>query len=55
MAAGVPMVIANSDEDNVIRRVVGGEELGTLLFPVRKKCMPAKVDSRYRLPGQAFG
>lgn len=37
MAAGVPMVIANSDEDNVIRRVVGGEELGTLFIPREEK------------------
>ena len=37
MAAGVPMVIANSDEDNVIRRVVGGEELGTIFIPREEK------------------
>lgn len=37
MAAGVPMIIANSDEDNVIRRVVGGEELGTLFVPREEK------------------
>lgn len=33
MAAGIPMVIANSAEENVIRRVVAGEELGTLFIP----------------------
>lgn len=33
MAAGVPMVIANSSHDNVIRRVVAGEDLGTLFVP----------------------
>ncbi|MDD2510788.1 MAG: glutamate 5-kinase [Syntrophomonas sp.] len=37
IAAGVPMVIANSDEDNVIRRVVGGEELGTFFIPREEK------------------
>lgn len=33
MAAGIPMVIANSAEENVIRRIVAGEELGTLFIP----------------------
>lgn len=33
MAAGIPMVIANSAEENVVRRVVAGEELGTLFIP----------------------
>ena len=33
MAAGIPMVIANSSEPNVIRRVVEGERLGTLFIP----------------------
>lgn len=33
MAAGIPMVIANSAEENVIRRVVEGEQLGTLFIP----------------------
>lgn len=33
MAAGIPMVIANSSEENVIRRVVDGEQLGTLFIP----------------------
>lgn len=37
MAAGIPMVIANSDEHDVIRRVVAGEELGTLFVPGEKK------------------
>lgn len=33
MAAGVPLVIANSETDNVIRRVVAGEQIGTLFVP----------------------
>ncbi|MDD2619451.1 MAG: glutamate 5-kinase [Syntrophomonadaceae bacterium] len=37
MAAGVPMVIANSDYDNVIRRVVAGEDIGTLFVPREEK------------------
>lgn len=37
MAAGVPMVIANSDEKDVIRRVAAGENVGTLFIPGEKK------------------
>lgn len=37
MTAGVPMVIANSDEDDVIRRVIDGDELGTLFVPREEK------------------
>lgn len=33
MAAGIPMVIANSSEDHVISRIVDGEEIGTLFIP----------------------
>jgi len=33
MAAGIPMVIANSAEKNVIRRIFAGEELGTVFLP----------------------
>lgn len=33
MAAGIPMVIANSSADDVVRRVVAGESLGTLFIP----------------------
>lgn len=33
MASGIPMVIANSAEENVIRRVAAGEEVGTLFVP----------------------
>lgn len=37
MASGVAMVIANSAVDDIIRRVVAGEELGTLFIPSDKK------------------
>jgi glutamate 5-kinase len=42
MAAGIPMVIANSSEENVIRRVVDGEPLGTLFIP-RTERMHARM------------
>jgi glutamate 5-kinase len=37
MASGVPMVIANSSVQDVIRRVVRGEEVGTLFVPREEK------------------
>lgn len=37
MAAGIPMVIANSDDKDVIRRIVAGEEVGTLFIPRDEK------------------
>ncbi|MGI5880307.1 MAG: glutamate 5-kinase [Syntrophomonadaceae bacterium] len=37
MAAGIPMVIANSNEKDVIRRIVAGEEVGTLFIPRDEK------------------
>lgn len=37
MASGVPMVIANSDTPDVIRKIVGGEEIGTLFIPREEK------------------
>ncbi len=42
MAAGVPMVIANSDNDNIIRRIVDGEEIGTLFIPREEKLQARK-------------
>jgi len=33
MAAGITMIIANSAEDDVIRRIITGEEVGTLFVP----------------------
>jgi glutamate 5-kinase len=33
MAAGIPMVIANSGTENVVSRIVAGEQLGTLFVP----------------------
>lgn len=37
MASGISMVIADSEERNVIRRIAGGEELGTYFVPREKK------------------
>jgi len=37
MAAGIPMVIANSDRENVISRIVAGENLGTVFVPRQEK------------------
>ncbi len=37
MASGIPMVIANSAVDNVIRRIAAGEEVGTLFVPREAK------------------
>jgi len=36
MANGIPMVIAKSDEPNVIRRTANGENIGTLFLPHRE-------------------
>jgi glutamate 5-kinase len=35
MANGIPMIIANSAEDGVIHRLLGGEEIGTIFQPIR--------------------
>ncbi|HCF71342.1 MAG TPA: glutamate 5-kinase, partial [Syntrophomonas sp.] len=37
MAAGVPMVIANSEVEDVIRKIVRGEGAGTLFVPREEK------------------
>jgi len=42
MAAGVPMVIANSEVENVIIRVLSGEEMGTLFIPREDRKMHAR-------------
>ena len=36
MANGIPLVIASSDEPDVIRRIAGGENVGTLFLPCRE-------------------
>ena len=36
MSNGIPMVIASSDEPNGIRRIAGGEAIGTLFVPNRE-------------------
>jgi glutamate 5-kinase len=33
MAAGIPMIIANGATENIIRRIIDSEELGTLFMP----------------------
>jgi glutamate 5-kinase len=35
MANGIPMIIANSSEENIIHRVIDGEEIGTMFRPHR--------------------
>lgn len=42
MAAGIPLVIANSAEKNVIRRIFAGEELGTVFLPREGKMQARK-------------
>ncbi len=42
MAAGIPMVIANSDSENVIRRIMDGKEIGTLFIPREEKMQARK-------------
>ena len=41
MAAGIPMIIANGDGDNIIRRVMD-EEIGTLFIPREEKMQARK-------------
>ena len=42
MASGIPMVIANSQERNVLRRILSGEKLGTLFVPRDEKLQARK-------------
>jgi glutamate 5-kinase len=42
MAAGIPLVIANSSELNAIRRIIAGENLGTLFVPMEEKMQARK-------------
>ena len=37
MSVGIPMVIANSDQPDVLRRIVAGENLGTVFVPKSEK------------------
>ena len=39
---GIPMVIANSAEKNIIRRIFAGEELGTVFLPREGKMQARK-------------
>ncbi|MDD3272073.1 MAG: glutamate 5-kinase, partial [Syntrophomonadaceae bacterium] len=42
MAAGIPMIIANSDGENVIRQIMDGKEIGTLFIPREEKLQARK-------------
>jgi len=42
MGAGVSMVIANSSTDNVVRRIVAGEDIGTFFVPREEKLQARK-------------
>lgn len=42
MTSGVAMIIANSSQDNVIRRIIEGENLGTLFIPKQDKMQARK-------------
>ncbi|NLB53276.1 MAG: glutamate 5-kinase [Syntrophomonadaceae bacterium] len=42
MAEGVPMVIANSSYDDVIRRIVNAQDIGTLFVPREEKMQARK-------------
>ncbi len=41
MNEGIPMVIANSSEKDIIRRIIDGENIGTLFVPQKQK-VPAR-------------
>ncbi|NLL37868.1 MAG: glutamate 5-kinase [Fretibacterium sp.] len=42
MANGIPMVIASSDERDAVRRIAGGEKLGTFFIPHRESYAPKR-------------
>lgn len=42
MSAGIPMVVANSGERHVIRRLLEGEDIGTLFIPAEGKMQARK-------------
>ncbi|MCW3128882.1 MAG: glutamate 5-kinase [Methanophagales archaeon] len=35
MKAGIPMIIANGNEENILARIMAGERIGTIFLPVR--------------------
>ena len=43
LAAGIPAVIANFRKENVIRKILSGEEIGTVFVP-----KPAKAEGKKR-------
>ncbi|HHV16378.1 MAG TPA: glutamate 5-kinase [Gelria sp.] len=42
MAVGIPMVIANSNRENVVRGIMDGKEIGTLFIPREEKLQARK-------------
>lgn len=42
MSAGIPMIVANSGERHVIRRLLEGESIGTLFIPAEEKMQARK-------------
>ena len=42
MAAGIPVVIANNSIENVVRRIVNGNDIGTLFIPREEKMQARK-------------
>lgn len=42
MSAGIPMIVANSGERHVIRRLLEGERIGTLFIPAEEKMQARK-------------
>ncbi len=42
MASGIPMLIANNTEKSVLRRLLNGENIGTLFVPEQKKMQARK-------------
>lgn len=39
---GIPVVIANAGEENILNRIIEGEEIGTLFIPREKETTPEK-------------
>ena len=42
MKAGIPLVIANGSEENILMRIIGGERVGTLFMPKTTRKMNGK-------------
>ncbi len=42
MSSGIPMIVANSGEHHVVRRILEGESIGTLFIPAEEKMQARK-------------